>query len=76
MFTNEEIVNVCLPLTKHPGYGIEKGWRKLKDKIPAHEKSNFHKDNYIKWKEASKAAMSDSLIGNYIFDQINAESNK
>ena len=77
LFTNEGIsVNVCLPLTKHPGYGIGKGWRKLKDRIPAQEKTNLHKENYIKWKEASNAAMRGSLIGNYISDQIKDESNK
>ena len=69
-------VNVCLPLIDHPGWNIEKGWRKLKDKIPNHEVSNNHKENYIKWKEAIFALMNHSSIGNYIVDQIKCESNK
>ena len=68
-------VNVCLPLIYHPGWNIEKGWRKLKDKIPNHEVNNNHKENYIKWKEASFAIMNNSSIGNYIVDQIKCESN-
>ena len=32
---------------KHPGWDIHKTWRKLKDKIPEHEKSISHENNCI-----------------------------
>ena len=29
------------------GWNIVREWRKLKDKLPSHENSNLHKENYI-----------------------------
>lgn len=78
LFTKGDVSSNVSVLTSHPGWSIEKGWRKLKDRIPSHENSNLHKENYIAWKEASKAAMSgaSTSIDNYIVDQLKAESNK
>ena len=52
-------------LTNHPGWTIEKGWRKLKDRIPGHGNSNPHKENYIAWIQAMEADLSASSIENY-----------
>jgi len=37
-------------------------WRHLSPRIPYHENSVFHRENYIKWKTLKKSLRSKSLI--------------
>ena len=63
-------------LAKHPGWDIHKTLRKLKDKIPEHEKSICHKNNYIAWRNAIKSAQASKSINNYIIDNLKTEIKK
>ena len=62
-------------LAKHPGWDIHKTWKKLKDKIPEHEKSICHKNNYVAWRNAIKSAQASKSINNYI-DNLKTEIEK
>ena len=61
---------------KHPGWDIQKGWRKLKDKIPDHEKSNYHKSNYIAWRNAVQSVQASKSIDSHIMDNLKNEVGK
>ncbi|XP_065642524.1 zinc finger MYM-type protein 5-like [Hydra vulgaris] len=56
------------------GWNITRGWRKLKDRIPAHEMSVLHKQNYVKWKSASRAALRKSSIDNLLITELSTET--
>ncbi|XP_065665714.1 zinc finger MYM-type protein 1-like [Hydra vulgaris] len=56
------------------GWNITRGWRKLKDRIPAHEMSVLHKQNYVKWKSASRAAIRKSSIDNLLITKLSIET--
>ena len=58
------------------GWNIERGWRKLKDRIPSHEATSIHKINYIKWMDAIKLANCHNSIDNVLCKQIQSECNK
>lgn len=61
-------------LGSQSGWDILKGWRKLKDRVPAHENSIFHKENYVRWKSASRSAILKSSIGSSLLKQLNCEA--
>ena len=57
------------------GWSIDRGWRKLKDRIPSHENSISHKNNYVEWKSANKAATVECSIENLLIAQLTTEAN-
>lgn len=58
------------------GWDINKGWRKLKDRIPSHENTTVHKNNYINWKLSCKAAIQNSSLGSILLNKLTEETNK
>ncbi|XP_065675525.1 uncharacterized protein LOC136091744 [Hydra vulgaris] len=48
---NKNAANVSF-FSSSAGWGISRGWRRLKDRIPSHESSIYHKENYVVWKSA------------------------
>ena len=48
----------------------------MKDKIPEHEKSICHKNNYIAWRNAIESAQASKSINNYIIDNLKTEIEK
>ena len=48
----------------------------MKDKIPEHEKSICHKNNYIAWRNTIKFAQASKSINNYIIDNLEIEIEK
>ena len=72
---NEEISISCTVqsqislLTSSSGYSINRGWKKLYDRIPAHENSQQHKECYLKWRQQEEQLR----CGTSIFDSINQQ---
>lgn len=50
---------------KH-GYGMNQGWKKLYDRIPSHENTHSHKENYILWKNSQRAVFNSFFIDNLL----------
>ena len=44
------------------GWGTEKKWKKLWDRIPDHEKSDAHKNCYLRWRELQRRLENDTGI--------------
>ena len=61
-------------LSDSTGWNISRGWRKLKDRIPSHENSTFHKENYVIWKSANKAALSETSVDNLLLAELKTET--
>lgn len=62
-------------LSNKSGWCRTRGWRKLKDRIPKHEHSISHKENYVTWKSASKSASSKSSIDDLLLSELKVETN-
>ena len=62
----------CKPFSGHlssvDGWSSKCGWKKLYDRVPEHERSVSHKQNYVEWREVER------LTGNAGIDmQVNSE---
>ena len=57
------------------GWNRVRGWGKLKDKILSHENSTLHKESYVAWKSASKAARAEKFFDHLLLTELSAESN-
>ena len=57
------------------GYTILNGWKKLYERIPSHENSLTHKENYVLWKNSSKRALTDKGIENLLLNEIDEQTN-
>ncbi|XP_047139130.1 uncharacterized protein LOC124815034 [Hydra vulgaris] len=55
-------------------WGISRGWRRLKDHIPSHESSIYHKANYVVWKPASRAALCETSVDNLLLSELKTET--
>ena len=64
-----------LSFSAQSGWNIIRGWGKLKDKIPSHENSTLHKENYVAKKSASKAARAEKSVDDLLLTVLSAESN-
>ncbi|XP_019851026.1 PREDICTED: zinc finger MYM-type protein 1-like [Amphimedon queenslandica] len=59
-------------LSSVTGWSTEIGWKKLYDRIPMHEKSITHRENYIRWREA-ELHLHDDGIDVRLSDDIRSE---
>lgn len=58
------------------GWSAERGWRKLKDKVPTHENSSIHLRNYFDWKRAISNARNGAPIESFLFKNLQDETEK
>ena len=58
------------------GWGTEKKWKKLWDRIPDHEKSNAHKNCYLLWRELQRRLENDTGINIIIEENVSSEAEK
>ena len=63
-------------LARKSGYGVDSKWRKLYDKIPEHERSNTHKECYLKWRELQIRLEKATSVDNQLIDQIRSDTQK
>ncbi|XP_065682506.1 uncharacterized protein LOC136095773 [Hydra vulgaris] len=56
------------------GWGISRGWRRLKNRILLHESSIYHKENYVVWKSASRAALCETSVDNLLLSKLKTET--
>ena len=62
--------------SSHDGWGTEKKWKKLGDRIPDHEKSDAHKNCYLRWRELQRCLENDAGINVIIEENISSEAEK
>lgn len=60
-------------LTAKLGYNIKNGWKKLNYRIQSHENSILHKQMYISWKNAQKAAFANRGLDNLLVKELKNE---
>ena len=58
------------------GWGTEKKWKKLWDRIPDHEKSDAHKNCYLLWRELQRHLENDTGINVIIEENVSSEAEK
>ena len=58
------------------GWGTEKKWKKLWDRIPDHEKSDAHKNCYLLWRELQRRLENDTGINVIIEENVSSEAEK
>lgn len=46
-------------LSSVAGWSTKVGWKKLWDRVPMHERSSTHRENYIRWREAESHLHND-----------------
>lgn len=63
-------------LSSVSGWSILVGWKKLYDRVPMHDKSIIHRENYIWWQEAELYQSSDASIDIQLNESINSEKLK
>lgn len=54
LFSKVAVVSSRSILSSDQGWSKQQTWRKLYDKVPAHEKSDGHKKCYIQWRESER----------------------
>ena len=57
----------------HDGWGTDKKWKKLWDRIPDHEKSDAHKNCYLRWRELQRRLENDAGINVIIEESVSSE---
>jgi len=60
-------------LTDKLGYNKKNGWKKLNDRIPSHENSILHREMYMSWKNAQKAALANCALDNLLVKELKNE---
>ena len=70
---NKNAANVSF-FSSSAGWSISRGWRRLKDRIPSHESSIYHKENYVVWKSASRAALCETSVDNLLLSELKTET--
>ncbi|XP_047127549.1 uncharacterized protein LOC124808473 [Hydra vulgaris] len=70
---NKNAANVSF-FSSSAGWGISRGWRRLKNRIPSHESSIYHKENYVVWKSASRAALCETSVDNLLLSKLKTET--
>ena len=58
------------------GWDKSKGWKKLYNRIPEHEKSAAHKNQYMRWRELEVRLRNSIGIHDLLCDQIESEKQK
>ena len=58
------------------GWGTEKKWKKLWDRIPDHAKSDAHKNCYLLWRELQRRLENDAGINVIIEENVSSEAEK
>ena len=58
------------------GWGTEKKWKKLWDRIPDHEKSDAHKNCYLLWRKLQRRLENDTGINVIIEENVSSEAEK
>lgn len=91
VFSNKQQSFFCLPcrlfacklkelsssaLSSSTGWGIEKKWKKLWDRVPEHERSNVHKKCFIAWRELERRLQVNSSVNILLESEIQSESTK
>ena len=57
-------------LSSDQGWGKQHSWRKLYEKVPAHEKSEHHKKCYIQWRDTERRFLQGTDIRSQIDKEI------
>ena len=74
---NKAIPSVSTPSAlATSGWDKNRGWRKLYNRIPDHEKSAIHKEQYMRWRQLEARLRNSSGIGDLLCDQIQSETEK
>jgi Domain of unknown function (DUF4371)/hAT family C-terminal dimerisation region len=91
VFSNKQQSFFCLPcrlfagklnelsssaLSSSTGWGIQKKWKKLWDRVPQHERSNVHKKCFIAWRELERRMQVNSSVNMLMESEIQSESTK
>lgn len=61
---------------KPEGYGIDKTWSKLYDRIPEHENSLNHKNFYVQWKTLDTSQKNDTSIEFLVLENLKNEKKR
>ncbi|XP_065680579.1 uncharacterized protein LOC124817132 [Hydra vulgaris] len=70
---NKNAANVSF-FSSSAGWGISRGWTRLKDRIPLHESLIYHKENYVVWKSASREALCETSVDNLLLSELKTET--
>jgi hypothetical protein len=60
-------------LASPSGYTVYMQWRKLYEKIPEHQKSNAHKECYLKWRNYEKDLRCNAAVFHSLQKQLDSE---
>ena len=75
MFSKGSEVNASL-LSTSLGWPATAKWRKLCDRVPVHERSIYHKRNYLSWRELEQRLRSNRCMENILSAEIETEEAK
>jgi len=61
-------------LANPDGYPASGKWRKLRERVPEHERSNVHRECYLAWRELERRLKNEKGIDSLLKTTINLKA--